>query len=294
MKATILRILCWLGMAAVFSACEKVSEGSEPTLQVSFNLALESQTRAPQNLNTSTHTAKVYIFREETSGSGRYVYSGEQNLTGSSLTIGGLLPSVQYRFVFLAIPRNQQPALPSFTATRPSYTDALASYVSGTQTANEVFRRVLDFTATAAPSTLAVVLTRQNGALQIRLDNSDGKIKQVKLEVESAPQMYLQDGSGGQVLTAGTPVTLTKSEKPAKTNDYRISVYLLPTSDLTGRGRLTITLSNNSQTVCTLRSTAGRIPVHANQITWLVLGDATCTSESNLENAHVSRSLPVN
>lgn len=279
MKTTILRILCWLGIAAGFSACEKVLEDPEPSLQVRFNLELESQTRAPQNLNPSTHTAKVYMFREETSGSGRYVYSGEQNLTGSSLTVGGLLPSVKYRFVFLAVPRNQQPALPNFTVSRPSYTEALAAYVSGTQTANEMFRQVLDFTATTNLNTLAVVLTRQNGALQIRLDNSDGKIKQLKLEVESAPQLYLQDGSGGQVFTAGTPVTLTKSEKPSKTNDYRIGVYLLPVNDLTGRGRLTITFSNNSQTVYTLRSTMGRIPVYANQITWIVLGDSSCSME---------------
>lgn len=287
MKTTILHILCWLGIAAGFSSCEKLPEGTAPSLQVRINLALESQTRTPQNLNTSTHTAKVYMFREETSGSGRYVYSGEQSLTGSSLTVGGLLPSVKYRFVFLAIPRNQQPALPNFTASRPSYTDALAAYVSGSQTANELFRQLLDFTATTNLNTLAVVLTRQNGALQLRLDNSDGKIKQVKLEVESAPQMYLQDGGNGQVLTAGAPVILTKSEKPSKTNDYRISVCLLPTNDLTGRGRLTITLSNNSQTVYTLRSTAGRIPVYANQITWIVLSDASCTSERVLENSLV-------
>ncbi len=281
MKTTITLILCWIGMLAGFSSCEKGAELPEPSLQVRFDLTLESRTRAPQNLNTSTHTAKVYMFREETPGSGRYVYSGEQNLTGSSLTVGGLLPSTKYRFVFLAIPRNQQPALPTLTTQRPAYTDALAAYVSGTQTANEVFRNTLSFTATANLNTYTIVLTRQNGALQILLDNSDGKIKNVKLEVESAPQMYLHDGSGGQVLTAGTPVTLTKSEKPAKTNDYRITIYVLPTSDLTGKGRLTITLSNNSQTVYTLRSTSGRIPVHANQTTWIVLSDTSCSMGSD-------------
>lgn len=275
MKTTITRILCWLGMLAGFSSCEKTLEGTEPSLQAHFDLTLESQTRAPQNLNTSTHTAKVYMFREETSGSGRYVYSGEQNLTGSSLTVSGLQAFVKYRFVFLAIPRNQQPALPNFTSTRPSYTDALAAYVSGTQSSNEVFRHILNFTATTNLNSFTVVLTRQNGALQIRLDNSNGKIRNVKLEVESAPQMYLQDGSGGQVLTTGTPVTLTKSERPSKTGDYRISIYLLPSSDLTGKGRLTITLSDNSRTIYSLRSTSGRIPVHANQITWIVLGDAS-------------------
>lgn len=281
MKATIIRILCWLGMLANFSSCEKLSEEPEPCVQVRFHLTLESQTRAPQNLNPSTHTARVYLFREESSGSGQYVYSGEQNVTGSNLVINGLMPSVRYRFVFLAIPRNQQPALPNFTTLRPSYADALAVYSSGTQNSNEVFRQVLNYTATINLNTLTVVLTRQNGALQIRLDNSDGKIKQVKLEVKSAPQMYLQDRSGGQVLTAGAPVTLTKSEKPSKTSDYRISIYLLPTSDLTDQGRLTLTHSNNSQTVLSLRSTAGRIPIYANQITWIVLSDASLISRSS-------------
>lgn len=283
MKAVITRILGWIGLLVIFASCERGTEIPEPSLQVTFDLTLQSSTRTPQNLNPSTHTAKVYMFREETSGSGRYVYSGEQSITGSSLTIGGLLPATNYRFVFLAVPRNQQPALPVLTSLRPAYTEALATYVSGTQTANEVFRHILGFTASASQNTFSVVLTRQNGALQIRLDNSDGKIKTVKLEVESAPQLYLQDGSGGQVLTSGTPVTLSKSEKPSKTSDYRISICVLPTSDLTGKGRLTITRTNNVQTVYSLRSTAGRIPVYANQITWIVLDDSSCSLEAQPE-----------
>lgn len=271
----------WIAILAGLAACEKDPQTPEPRIQVTFDLALQALTRAPESLNTSTHTAKVYLFKEETPGSNRYLYAGEQSITGSSLTVGGLLTGTKYRFVFLAIPKNQQPALPNFSASKPAYTEALATYVSGTQSANELFRNILTFTASVNLNAQTIVLTRQNGALQIRLDNSDGKIKSVKLEVASAPQMYLHDGTGGQVLTAGTNVTLSKSEKPAKTSDYRISICLLPTSDLTGQGRLTISRSNGSQSVYTLRSTSGRIPVHANQITWMVLGEEACNDDSD-------------
>lgn len=276
MKAILTRLVSGLGILAILTSCDTGLEIPDPTLQMSIDLTLETPTRSPQPLNPWTHTAKVYMFMEEAAGSGQYAYWGEQAVTGGSLTVEGLQPQSNYRFVFLAVPRNQQPALPDYSASQPSYTEALVSYVSGSQPTNEVFRCILDFTATPDLNRYGVVLTRQNGALQIRLDNRDGKIKSVKLEVESASRMYFQDGTGGEVLTAGTQVLLMKSERPAKTDDYRISIYLLPTRDLTGQGQVTITYWNNVQAVYFLRSTSGRIPVYANQVTWLVLGDGPC------------------
>ena len=234
-------------------------------------------------MNPSAYTAKVYIFKEESSGSNHFIYSGEQNITGNSLTVAGLVPATKYRFVFLAIPKNQQPALPNFNSSKPVYTNALATYISGSQTTNELFRNILSFTATVNLNTYTIVLTRQNGALQIRLDNTNGKIKTVKLEVMSQQQIYLHDGMGGQVLTSGTNITLTKSERPSKTSDYRIGINILPIEDLTNKGRLTITQSNGQQKVYTLKSSSGRIPVYPNQITWIVLNEG-CHNQDDAES----------
>ncbi len=281
MRSAIIHALYWVGIVATFSSCEKIPADTNALLQASFNIALQTQTRAPESINPNMYTAKVYMFKEETSGSNRFVYSGEQSITSSSLNVSGLLPATKYRFVFLAIPKNQQPTLPNFTTTKPSYTNALANYISGSQTENELFRNILSFTATVNLNAFSIVLTRQNGALQIRLNNSNGKIKTAKLEVTSSSQMYLNDGTGGEVLSSGTNISLSKSERPLKTNDYRISINVLPTGDLTGKGRLTITQSNGSQTIYNLQSSSGRIPIYPNQITWIVLGNSYYEDEED-------------
>ena len=172
------------------------------------------------------------------------------------------------------MPKRQQPALPDCTSTRPAYSDATATYLSGVQTSNEIFRSILSFKASAGSSSYSVVLTRQNGALQIRLDNTYGEIKTVKLEVAGLPKIYFNDGTGGRVIATGSEIQLSKSDRPSKTSDYRISINLLPVEDLTGKGRLTLTYSWGLQRVYSLRSTSGRIPIYPNQITWLVLDEA--------------------
>lgn len=83
--------------------------------------------------------------------------------------------------------------------------------------------------------------------------------------------MLFQDGTGGKVLSEGSPVQLSKSEIPPVTDNYRISINLLPLEDLTGKGRLTLTHVDGTETVYELKSTSGSIPIYPNQITWLVL-----------------------
>ena len=119
-----------------------------------------------------------------------------------------------------------------------------------------------------------MVLTRQNGALQIRLDNTYGEIKTVILEAAGLSKIYFNDGTGGRVIATGSEIQLSKSDRPSRTSDYRISINLLPVEDLTGKGRLTLTYSWGLQRVYSLRSTSGRIPIYPNQITWLVLDEA--------------------
>ena len=125
--------MCWIGLAAGSVSCGVPDDPAAPAVQVEFDVALQAPTRAPEALDPTVYSAKVYLFREETPGGGRYVYSGEQTLTGGSLSLGGLTAGTAYRFVFLAVPKRQQPALPDCTSTRPAYSDATATYLSGVQ-----------------------------------------------------------------------------------------------------------------------------------------------------------------
>lgn len=257
-----------LGLAVGCSACRQPD--GEPTgeRRIRFELTLDARTRAPQALDTEQYAARLYLFREETAD--RYVAAGTMEITGEALTVGGLDPGVSYRFVFLAIPRSQQPALPML-ADGTAYTEAAMTYLAGNQPCQEVFRAIQTFTAADDPATRSVVLTRQNGAIQIRLGNADGSVRNARLEVEALPEMLLQDGTGGQVLSQGAAVALAKSEQPAVTSDYRIAVNLLPAEDITGQGALVLTLADGTEQRYTLRSTSGTIPIYPNQITWLVL-----------------------
>ena len=268
MKYGILFKTLLLGLAVGCSACRQ--PGGEPTgeRRIRFELTLDARTRAPQALDTEQYAARLYLFREETAD--RYVAAGTMEITGEALTVGGLDPGVSYRFVFLAIPRSQQPALPML-ADGTAYTEAAMTYLAGNQPGQEVFRAIQTFTAADDPATRSVVLTRQNGAIQIRLGNADGSVRNARLEVEALPEMLLQDGTGGQVLSQGAAVALAKSEQPAVTSDYRIAVNLLPAEDITGQGALVLTLADGTEQRYTLRSTSGTIPIYPNQITWLVL-----------------------
>lgn len=268
MKYGILFKTLLLGLAVGCSACRQPD--GEPTgeRRIRFELTLDARTRAPQALDTEQYAARLYLFREETAD--RYVAAGTMEITGEALTVGGLDPGVSSRFVFLAIPRSQQPALPML-ADGTAYTEAAMTYLAGNQPGQEVFRAIQTFTAADDPATRSVVLTRQNGAIQIRLGNADGSVRNARLEVEALPEMLLQDGTGGQVLSQGAAVALAKSEQPAVTSDYRIAVNLLPAEDITGQGALVLTLADGTEQRYTLRSTSGTIPIYPNQITWLVL-----------------------
>lgn len=268
MKYGILFKTLLLGLAVGCSACRQPDGEPMGERRIRFELTLDARTRAPQALDTEQYAARLYLFREETAD--RYVAAGTMEITGEALTVGGLDPGVSYRFVFLAIPRSQQPALPML-ADGTAYTEAAMTYLAGNQPCQEVFRAIQTFTAADDPATRSVVLTRQNGAIQIRLGNADGSVRNARLEVEALPEMLLQDGTGGQVLSQGAAVALAKSEQPAVTSDYRIAVNLLPAEDITGQGALVLTLADGTEQRYTLRSTSGTIPIYPNQITWLVL-----------------------
>lgn len=265
----------WLASILLLASCH--SELAEPEALTSpaeteFHLNLSTQTRTPQTLDTDVYTAKVYMFTERTDGSDSFQYLGEADITGSTFTADGLQAEVRHRFVFMALPKGQTPALPSHTDAKPDYEAADLAYIESNETGHEIFRAILDFIPQESQAnSYNVVLTRQNGALQVRMSNADGALKSVKLEVEGMPEMYLHDGTGGKVITKGTAIQLSKEERPETTSDYRITVNLLPAEDITGKGKLTLIYTDGSQKEYNLKSTQGGIPIFPNQITWLTL-----------------------
>lgn len=251
----------WISI--VLFACQQPDEEGAGTCEVRFDLSLEARTRAPQEIDFGEYAVSLYVFEAESSFCVQTV-----DITSSSFTVEGLEKNTAYCGVFLAIPRGQQPALP-LSATY--YETSVLQYLEGNQPDQEVFRNILNFSTGDEITSYSIVLTRQNGAIQIRMSNADGSIRNAQLEVEGLPVMFFHDGTGGKVLSEGDPVLLSKSETPAVTDNYRISINLLPTEDVTGKGRLTLTGIDGTQTVYELKSTSGTIPIYPNQITWLVL-----------------------
>lgn len=257
------RMLLFSWVTTVPFACQQPDEDGAMTCKVQFNLSLEAQTRAPQEIDFGEYAVSLYVFDAETS-----LCVQSLAITSSSFTVTGLEKNTTYRGVFLAIPEGQQPALPLSAST---YETSTLQYIDGNRTDQEVFRNILNFSTDDEITSYSIILTRQNGAIQIRMSNADGAINNARLEVEGLPVMLFQDGTGGKVLSEGNPVQLSKSETPPVTDNYRISINLLPLEDLTGKGRLTLTHVDGTETVYELKSTSGSIPIYPNQITWLVL-----------------------
>lgn len=269
MKFTVLLLGLLLG------ACEKGWQDEMPPseTQGTFTIALNPQSRAPQDLDLAVYTAKVYMFKETDTATETFSYWKEAEVTRNVFQVEGLTVGVRHRFVFMALPKDQTPELPSHAGDMPGYTDADLTYITGNQTRHEVFRNILTFTPkkTTVDNEYSIVLTRQNGALQVRMSNADGLLANVKLEVDGMPDMYLQDGTGGKVITKGDVIRLSKEETPETIKDYRITVNLLPAEDVTGKGKLTLTYTDGSTKEYPLTSTQGSIPIFPNQITWLTL-----------------------
>lgn len=253
-------------VSIVLFACQQPDEGGARSCKVRFDLSLDAQTRAPQEIDFNEYAVSLYVFDAETS-----LCVQTFAITSTSFTVTGLEKNTAYRGVFLAIPRGQQPALPDLVDL---YELSTMQYLTGNQTEQEVFRNILNFSTSDEITSYSIILTRQNGAIQIRMSNTDGAINNARLEVEGLPVMLFQDGTGGKVLSEGSPVQLSKSEIPPVTDNYRISINLLPLEDLTGKGRLTLTHVDGTETVYELKSTSGSIPIYPNQITWLVLRGA--------------------
>lgn len=259
------RILFVVSMSAALFACRQSGYGPSGMTQIHFELAVDVLTRAPQEVDFGKYSVRLYVFK---AGETSSPCSKIMDITGSSFTVDGLERNTVYRCVFLAIPKGQLPSLP---ADATYYETAVMQYLDGNQPDQEVFRNTLTFSTADDITSYSIVLTRQNGAVQIRMGNADGSVSQVTLEAEGLPDMLFQDATGGKVLSSGEPVQLSKSDNPAVSDDFRISINLLPTEDLTGKGRLKLKFVDGTEQVYELKSTSGTIPVYPDQITWLVL-----------------------
>lgn len=200
------RLLLASWVAIALFACQQPDEDGAGSCKVRFDLSLDTQTRAPQEIDFNEYAVSLYVFDAETS-----LCVQTFAITSTSFTVTGLEKNTAYRGVFLAIPKGQQPVLPDFV---DMYELSTMQYLAGNQTEQEVFRNILNFSTNDEITSYSIILTRQNGAIQIRMSNADGAISNARLEVEGLPVMLFQDGTGGKVLSEGDPVQLSKSETP--------------------------------------------------------------------------------
>lgn len=275
----------WVGCTA------ETDEVKEPT-EVTFQLTMEVASRAAQSLSLDAYAVKLYLYKEVTRGTVvdytfvKEVALDKMNFVDGKITVDGLLKGTNYKAVFLARSLGETPELPSPTE---SYRNATAAYIDGTlnggickETNKNIFRSIVSFQA-GTQGTLSTILTRQNGALQVRIRNKK-KMEKVELRVNGHTTMYLHDGTGGQVLTKGETVPLyteltTQLDEP----EVRIRIHLLPQEnikDVSGtQNYLQITTIDGSVTKYPLKSEHNEIPIYPNQVTWLTLGGGSAGSD---------------
>lgn len=282
------RAFLWLGLTGILASCS-----SEETLDtanhasVRFELALNAESRAARPLNPQAYDTRLYLYeRREAEGKVGYTQVDEQQVTANNLILTDLIPQKQYKAVFLAVPNGQQPALPELfrQGTVPTYDQASATYNNGktAESTHEIFRSIVDFKATAASIQQQAVLSRQNGALEVRLLNQTGLTK-VELHVMGHTAYYLNDGTGGQVITKGNTcpfVEIVEDPKVLEADVVAIRIHLLPQEDLTD-----LSGTNNYLKVTTtvektypIKSDQKFIPIYPNQVTWLTLGSRENTN----------------
>lgn len=239
--------LLWTSVTALIAGCLSSSCSSvndvvpqEENASATFTIGLDVRTRAAQSLNLANYDAKMYLYEgyEEKDGTVGYSLKKEVNITDNRLTINDLVSKTKYKAVFLAVPKGQEPALPEYGTMEiaPSYITSTAKYINGNETETEtdknIFRSILSFTASPSAGSQSTVLTRQNGALEVRIKNVPN-MASVKLHVKGYTTMYLNDGTGGQVITEGQPVVLSKTVSEGLTaSEVRVKINLLPQEDI--------------------------------------------------------------
>ena len=266
------------------SSCSSENEPQPEVVKTSasFHVGLDSQSRAAQSLNLANYDAKMYLYegRNNADGSVGYTQIRELELTDNYLTVEDLNTKTSYKAVFLAVPKSQTPGLPELFGSdiAPAYEDAVTGYINGdeNETDKNIFRSILSFTASVNASAQSTVLTRQNGALEVRIKNIPG-MTSVKLHVNGHIEMFLNDGTGGQVITSGQPIALSKTLTSGLTSsEVRVRINLLPQEDITdkeGNSNYIEITTNGGVKKYPIKSDHSMIPIYPNQVTWLTLGN---------------------
>lgn len=306
MKRKSLRNTAFALFASILlTSCATDNELIAPPVVTTFRLGMDTQTRAAQALNPTQYPTKLYLYKATADAMGETYYAFDHctDVSSQTVTLENLEQNNRYKAVFLSIPAKQTPALPEFTETQQPYEKAQAEYIhqpannQQPETDNDLFRSIVDFTASPGTGTQNAVLTRQNGALEVRIKGISN-LSKVELHLKGHTSLLLQDGTGGQVLTQGEPVALSKVQtfKNAPTQ-VRIRINLLPQEDITDRNNgndnyLLVTtdvpgegtgIINQKETKYPIRSAHPSIPIYPNQVTWLTLGKDNDSSGGNFE-----------
>lgn len=281
------RYLLLTSAVAVLMGCLSSCSSEEESLpipetnSVTFSIGINAQTRAAQPLDVNAYDAKMYLFEGEEADDGTlsYSYKNEVEITTNVLTIGGLTEGKKYKAVFLARPESQTPALPTFSTTNPSYKEAIAQYISDNETDKDIFRSIVSFALSSDMGTQSTVLTRQNGALEVRIQNMTD-MASVKLHIKGHKEMLLHDGTGGEVITNGDGVELSKTMTDGLSEpEVRIRIKLLPQENIKDESGtdnyLEITYNDGETKKYPIDSDHWRIPIFPNQVTWLTLKGKT-------------------
>lgn len=264
-----------------FTACnnEVATVGTEECT-VRVNLSMEEPdgvSRAVQDYNSEAFPGRYYLYN----ASGDFIASGV--LESSNFTLTNLPAEEESTLVLLASPVNNPVNLP--TEAHEAYDNATLVYQQGTDNntniTKDVYRDIIRIKPAIGINEVNTVLTRQNGALEIRIKNMN--IKSATLQLNGTQTMYFNDGTGGQVLSKDK-ITLTNTmEDLSGKNNIRIRINLLPQEDITtgntandpnistSENKLTITDANNKTIEYEIKSNQGAIPIYPNQITWLTL-----------------------
>ena len=264
-----------------FTACnnEVATVGTEECT-VRVNLSMEEPdgvSRAVQDYNSEAFPGRYYLYK----ASGAFIASGV--LESSNFTLTNLPAEEESTLVLLASPVNNPVNLP--TEAIEAYDNATLTYQQGTDNSTnitkDVYRDIIKIKPAIGINEVNAVLTRQNGALEVRIKNMN--IQSATLQLNGTQTMYFNDGTGGQVLSKNK-VTLTNTmEGLSGENDIRIRINLLPQEDITtgntandpdistSDNKLTITDANNKTIEYGIKSNQGTIPIYPNQITWLTL-----------------------
>lgn len=263
-----------------FSACnnEVATVGTEECT-VRVNLSMEEPdgvSRAVQAYDAVDFPGRYYLYN----ASGDYVTSGD--LESNSFTLKDFPVGKEATMVILASPNGNQVDLP--TEVSEAYNNATLVYQQGTgynstNITKDVYRDIIRIKPQIGINEVNAVLTRQNGALEIRIKNMN--IKSATLQLNGTQTMYFNDGTGGQVLSESEVILTNTMENLSGKNDIRIRINLLPQEDITtgntandpnistSENKLTITDANNKTIEYDIKSNQGAIPIYPNQITWL-------------------------